>query len=187
MIEIPVQGSDRPALIDDEDYELVSQFKWFATLCATKQYHYVMANLPKARAIELGVAVRNPTASQSAGGTKRRLTPLTRISLHRLVMHAQPGEIVDHIYHDTFDCRKSELRRTDFMGNGHNRRKVSRPTSSQYIGVWHTDSGRWRAQIGNKHLGTFDTEIEAAHAYDRRCMDRGEFAVLNFALETATA
>lgn len=53
----------------------------------------------------------------------------------------------------------------------HNRRKQSGKTS-QYVGVSrHGTSGKWRAfithkDIGNKYLGSFETEYEAAVAYN---------------------
>jgi hypothetical protein len=60
--------------------------------------------------------------------------------------------------------------------------------SSQYVGVnLMAGAGyknKWRAQIGGTDplsIGFFATEIEAAKAYDKICLERrGEFAVLNF-------
>lgn len=57
------------------------------------------------------------------------------------------------------------------------RNRVKRPGSSAHRGVCMTASGRWRAQTGTganrAHLGTFDTEAEAAAELARREALRG--------------
>lgn len=58
--------------------------------------------------------------------------------------------------------------------------------TSKYKGVsWHAGSSKWRAQIGHMgktlHIGQFDSEAEAARAYDRKSRELfGEFANPNF-------
>ena len=48
---------------------------------------------------------------------------------------------------------------------------------SKYRGVQPTNSGKWKAQIGIdgnvEHLGTFEDEEDAAHAFDRRAIEVG--------------
>lgn len=46
--------------------------------------------------------------------------------LHRLLLKAQKGEIVDHINGDTLDNRKENLRITDSSGNNKNRKGYSK-------------------------------------------------------------
>lgn len=57
------------------------------------------------------------------------------------------------------------------------------PTNtSGYKGVfWRRDRSKWRAKIGKKTIGLFDSKIEAAKAYDREAKRIfGEFAKPNF-------
>jgi EREBP-like factor len=63
-----------------------------------------------------------------------------------------------------------------------------RPKTGQYRGVTPI-RGRFRVQISignghNKHIGTFDSEVQAAMAWDRAAIElRGDRAVLNFPRE----
>ena len=55
---------------------------------------------------------------------------------------------------------------------------------SKYRGVT-IERGRWKAQIGfngkTHHIGTFDSDVEAARAYDERALKvHGSRALLNF-------
>ncbi len=58
--------------------------------------------------------------------------------------------------------------------------------SSTYIGVsWYKSANAWKAQIHSQgtdfYLGRFETEVEAALAYDAKCLEiRGKKAKLNF-------
>jgi hypothetical protein len=155
MIEIPLtQG--KVALIDENDWELISQFKW----CAAREGsgHWV--------------AIADV-------GNKRY------VKMHRLILGAKEGDEVDHINRDSLDNRRENLRLvTEAWQQNANKDKRAN-TSSIYKGVcWDAGRGRWTAYIDKdrrrKFLGRFKSEAEAALAYNEKAAEWfGEYAVLN--------
>lgn len=110
---------------------------------------------------------------------------------HRLLMGAAPDVIVDHINNDTRDNRRCNLRIVTPSQNSRNQKKrdgrLDKPCSSRFKGVHRAGARRWRSLIridgrrGQKHLGYFDTELEAAYAYDMASLEHhGEFGRRNF-------
>lgn len=94
------------------------------------------------------------------------------------------GMFVDHIDGDTLNCRRGNLRLVTPQQNAAN--AAPRGGKSRHRGVFPARNGRWAAQISKAgtrlHLGTFDSEVEAAAAYDTAARDiHGEFARLNLA------
>jgi hypothetical protein len=61
-------------------------------------------------------------------------------------------------------------------------RRLRKTNKSGYIGVcFHKRSGKYYAATRQRHIGSFDTAIEAAYAYDKRVIELfGEEAILNF-------
>lgn len=107
------------------------------------------------------------------------------VSMHREIINAPEGLLVDHIDGDGLNNCKSNLRLCTYAENACNRRP-NRKGSSKYKGVWfHKRERKWEARITRKgklkYLGRYDDEIEAALAYDRKAKQLfGEFAYLNF-------
>ena len=156
MIEIPLtQG--QVALIDDEDYELVSRYKWCAHWNKHTKSYYAETNLKK-----------------EGGG-------YATIIMHRIIMNAKKGKQVDHINHDTLDNRKENLRLCTNSENSQNQGKRINNTSG-FKGVhWHKRDKRWCADIrvnGKRiHLGLFLTPEEAYEAYCKAALElHGEFS-----------
>ena len=151
------------ALVDDEDYEKLSQYKWHARWNKTSNTFY---------------ADRHTRKSDG-----RR----TKIQMHREIMDASPGLDVDHIDHNGLNNTKSNLRLITHRQNSYGNIRHKRG-SSRFKGVnWDKQHQQWRAQIYvNKrkvNLGTFNSEIDAACAYDAAAAKHfGEYGTYNFPL-----
>lgn len=146
----------KQAIVDDEDFEYLNQWKWFA--CPDK---------------------RNCYAAHSGGWLK----PM--VFMHRVLLNAPSNMFVDHINGDGLDNRRCNLRLANRSQNMANRGMQADNTSG-YKGVGVGRHGKnWRAQIRvrNKqiHIGVFSTPEEAARAYDDAAKKYfGEYAHLNF-------
>jgi len=140
-------------LIDDDDYRLVSQYKWHV---------YKDRNIYYA-------------TSKSNGA---------RIKMHRLILNAQPGEIVDHIDGNGLNNQKSNLRICTVQENIRNMKAIL--GKSKYKGVsFKKNMKKWQANIGFNYkmlfIGYFQTQEQAAAAYDEVARALfGDYANLNF-------
>ena len=105
--------------------------------------------------------------------------------MHRFIMNTPEDMLTDHINHDTLDNRKSNLRICTSQENQRNKLKRE-GCSSEYKGVcWDKTYNKWMSKIkfNNKtiNLGRFNSDLEAAKAYDEKAKDLfGEFALTNF-------
>jgi hypothetical protein len=147
------------ALVDDEDYEKVSKYTW---------------HLRKD-----GYA----GSTQYCGGGRNGAKYKT-IRMHRLILDAKDGEIIDHINGNRLDNRKCNLIIVTRTENTYNK-KLDKRNTSGYRGVtWRKDLSKWKATIQKDgkliHLGYFDDKHEAARAYNKKAMELyGEYARLN--------
>lgn len=104
--------------------------------------------------------------------------------MHRMITRAKPGEVVDHINHDTLDNRVANLRICAHRQNSFNRKPYANNTTG-FKGVFlRKETGRYRAGLradGKMHWrGSFSSPKEAAIAYnDLAKQFHGEHASLN--------
>lgn len=109
------------------------------------------------------------------------------VRLHRLIKDAPSDKQIDHINNNRLDNRVKNLRLCLNAENGRNRSKQSNNTTG-FKGVYR-HGGRFRAKIvclGKQiHLGTHDTALEAARAYDQGAEKYfGKYAKFNLTLKT---
>lgn len=151
------------ALVDDDDFEWLSQWKWCAVWHEKAKTFY---------------AYRYPI--RSAGET-------SRVFMHRAITRASTGQQVDHRFHCGIDNRRENLRLCSHAQNKRNSRPYACNTSG-FKGVIPATAGkRWVAQISiggrTVRIGSFTTTKEAALAYDSAAIKHyGDFALTNAAL-----
>lgn len=151
------------ALVSAEDFERVSQHKWFARL--ENRTLYAIRDLPR------------------LPGQKYR----GKIKLHRFLLDAKPGELVDHRDGDGLNNTRGNLRLATTGENNRNIRKPAHGLTSTFKGVsWHPKAKKFQATIRlnrkSHYIGLFSEPADAAWAYDREARRlHGRFACCNFA------
>ena len=147
------------ALVDDDDFEWLSQHKWTY----------------KRRDRHTGYAYRNVYENSKF---------VKSVYMHRAILEAGPEEEVGHVSGDGLDNRRCNLRICTHAQNSQNRRRGRENGVSQYRGVRPRPNDRWAAEITTcgkqMYLGLFDSEVEAAIAYNCAAREsHGDFATLN--------
>lgn len=146
------------ALVDDDMFDFLNQWKWY---CIKQDNNFY--------------AVR-----KSGKGDKRVI-----LRMHRVIINAKNGELVDHRNHNGLHNYRSNLRKCNHVENTRNQRKIAK-ASSVYKGVhWSKHINKWNAHIGYNYkrydLGQYHKEIKAAKVYDQCAVELfREFACLNF-------
>jgi hypothetical protein len=156
MTIIPLT-KNKIATVDDYDYPELSQNKWSARQSKKDGKWY---------------AVRR---------SKGRM-----IYMHRQIMKTPPELQVDHKDGNGLNCQRYNMRNCTHIQNSWNKQKTK--GASIFKGVsWAKRNKKWSAYIAPSGksicIGHFNSEEEAAKAYDREAVLRfGEFAYLNFPL-----
>lgn len=168
MKEIPL-SQGLVALVDDEDFEELSQYRWCAYWDPVAQTYYAHRNgyTPEGKA--------------------------TVFLMHRQIMQTPRGMLTHHENHNGLDNRRQNLRVLTHSQHGMRQRKQRCDRSSVYKGVsWHKACQKWTAQIKRAdrlvYLGLFTSEQEAAMAYNRAASEHfGEYAHLNQVVKSGAA
>lgn len=158
MKEIKI-SQGKIALVDDEDYDYLNQFKWYSHKADNKWY-----------------AIRSVYIKE--------IRDCKMIYMHRELMN-YPALKVDHIDHDGLNNQKANLRiATDSQNSANTTSRKN--SSSKFIGVYYrpTKRKKWAACIRKhgktKYIGSFDKQEDAALAYNTIAIQYfGEFASLN--------
>ena len=151
------QGKE--AIVDDDLFEWLNQWKWCASK-AGKTFYAVRG-------------LRHPDS-----GIK------TTIAMHAVLVPVESPLRVDHENGDGLDNRLSNLRVATHQQNMRNR-GPNRNGTSGFKGVtWNRSRSKWQTAINIDRrlvfIGRFDSAEEAARAYNAAALEHhGEFAWLN--------
>lgn len=130
------------AVIDDNDYKIVKDYKWYAIISKTKRTYYAASTINK-----------------------------KMVQMHRLILKASTGQLVDHIDGNGLNNLRENIRICNKTENNRNRHSTVGVSKYKGV-TWHKPTKKWRARItvNSKkiHLGLFLLETSAAEAYDKK-------------------
>ena len=152
--EIKLANNKGVALVDDEDYERLNEYKW---------------NLAKPYYASTNIYINNER-------TMKRM--------HLLILDGIKGKEIDHIDGNGLNNQKNNLRLVNRSQNCMNRNKRKNCSSKYKGVSWDKNEKKWRVHIcinkKIKYLGRFENEIKAANAYNKAAKELfNEYANLN--------
>jgi len=152
-----ILSNGRVTLVDDEDYDHLSQFRWY-------QHHS-------------GYAVRSIYPN---GRCKAK-----QVSMHSLLIDRPEGMVIDHIDGNTLNNQKTNLRVCTKRQNTFNSSMQCNNTSGfKGVALIHMKTPKWLASIKYEgktyRIGCFTDKLDAARAYNKAAKEYfGDFARLN--------
>jgi len=164
MKEIKIYSGD-VALVDDDDFDYLNQFKWHKDT-----YGYAYRYINKANNGEQSVM----------GGIQT--------AMHREILHTPKGLETDHIDHNLLNNQKSNLRICTTSQNQGNQ-KIRKDSTTKFKGVcYRKNRNKFFARIvfqgKSIYLGSGDNKEDVARIYDKKAKELfGEFVCLNFPAE----
>ena len=131
---------DQVALVDNENFEYLNQFKWYASKKSSGYYAHRVENT----------------------STGKRY-----IKMHREIMDPSENMQIHHINHNTLDNRKSNLKIVTGRENHQNRKNHGLWPLGVH---WHKSKNRFQSDIRinkkKKHLGDFIDHISGSIIYN---------------------
>jgi hypothetical protein len=151
------KAAGRVALVDDDDYDLISGYRWRAW-----------------EAHRASGIIDGPYARASLKRNGHRVL----LYMHKLITG---WPMTDHANGNGLDNQRSNLRPATRAQNSHNQRSQG-GSSSRHKGVtWHRQVRKWQAAIKvdgkHRYLGCYESEEDAARAYEAAALEAwGEYA-----------
>jgi hypothetical protein len=131
------------ALVDDEDFSVLSRYSWCAQ--KPKDVFYAQTRLPKTKVVYM----------------------------HSFLI--PDANYVDHKDGNGLNNQRLNLRSCTMSQNLANRHMTKTNTSGYKGVVWFERDKKWASQImvdyRKRHLGYFESKIDAARAYDRAAVE----------------
>jgi hypothetical protein len=148
--------------VDDQDFELVSQFKWYRFIPSTAKH------------------LCYSRAWARPGG---RGTPRFSVLMHRIILSPPRSLVVDHRDGNGLNNTRSNIHVCTYAVNAANRHRWLATKSSGFLGVARTKTG-WQAYFSlqgkTTYIGHFQSERAAALARDISILQYETAIKLNF-------
>jgi hypothetical protein len=146
---------DQLALVDDDDFDYINQWGWYAKFQKGTHSFY---------------AARNEKL-----GDKQ-----VTVRMHRVIMQTEPGFVVDHINHNTLDNRKANLRNVTEKQNLMNKVMYKNNTTGVRDVLRHGSGYRARIGVDGKRInGKTRKTVEEAKE-DRLYLESKFFGEYNY-------
>lgn len=147
-VRVPLSGghSHKYALVSPEDAHLVYGQRWYLG------HGYATSNTHRMGTVK--------------GDTNRNMNS----AMHRMIMCAPTGLVIDHINGDRLDNRRENLRIVSPVANNYNRiehrDRMSTRNKTGYVGVVQQSPKTWVTHVGTNTYGAYYSAEFAARVYD---------------------